>query len=99
MVDQLSRRGYRFFGRTSLHTDGEVFEKAVRIVVGEERTTYPVTAVVMLEVQRAAPLISPGYWNVADETVMRTQWRERRAALDREFEEHLKVQGVFRVER
>jgi len=99
VVDQLSRRGYRFFGRTNLHTDGEVFDKAVRIVVGEERTTYPVTAVVILEVHRAAPLISPGYWRVADETVMRAQWRERRAALDREFEEHLKVQGAFRVER
>ena len=99
VVDQLSRRGYRFFGRAILYTHGEVFDKAVRIVVGEEKTAYPVTAVVMLEVQRAAPLISPGYWRVADETVMRAQWRERRAALDREFEEHLKAQGVFRVER
>src|SRR5689334_3627819 len=58
VVDQLSRRGYRFFGRTSLHTDGEVFDKAVGIVLGEERTANPVSAVVMLEVQRAAPLIS-----------------------------------------
>src|SRR5215510_7805556 len=95
VVDQLSRRGYRFFGPSSLHKDGEVFDKAVRIIVGEEMTAYPVTAVIILEVQRAAPLISPGYWRVADESAMRAQWRERRAALDREFEEHLKVQGVF----
>jgi uncharacterized protein len=99
VVDQLSRRGYRFFGPANLHLDGDLFEKAVRMVVGEENTAYPVTAVVMLEVERAAPLVSPGYWSVADETAMREQWRERRAALDREFEEHLRVQGPFRVER
>jgi len=97
VVDQLSRRGYRFFGRSTLHVSGEVFEKAVQIVVGEERARYPVASVVFLEVQRAAPLTSPGYWHVADENVMRANWRERRAALDREFEEHLKAQGAFRI--
>ena len=99
VVDQLSRRGYRFFGSTTLHANGEVFEKAVQIVVGEERARYPVASVVLLELERAEPLISPGYWNVADEIAMRAGWRERRAALDLEFEEHLKRQGAFRVER
>ena len=99
VVDQLSRRGYRFFGQASLQASGGVFEKAVRIVVGEERARYPVACVVMLTVERAAPLISPGYWHVADETAMRANWRERRMALDLEFEDHLKVQGAFRVER
>ena len=99
VVDQLSRRGYRFFGPANLHLGGDLFERAVRMVVGEEKTAYPVTAVVMLEVERAAPLISPGYWRVVDEDAMRTQWRERRVALDREFEEHVRVQGAFRVER
>jgi uncharacterized protein len=98
VVDQLSRRGYRFFGRVTLHASGDIFEKAVRIVVGEEKARYPVACVVMLAVERAAPLISPGYWNVADETAMRVNWRERRMALDREFEDHLKAQGAFRVE-
>ena len=98
VVDQLSRRGYRFFGRADLHTGGDIFEKAVRIVVGEEQARYPVACVVILAVQRAAPLISPGYWNVADETAMRVNWRERRMALDLEFEEHLKMQGAFRVD-
>jgi len=99
VVDQLSRRGYRFFGPANLHLAGDLFEKAVRMVVGEEKTAYAVTAVVMLEVERAEPLISPGYWNVVDEIAMRAGWRERRAALDLEFEEHLKRQGAFRVER
>ena len=97
VVDQLSRRGYRFFGRASLHASGETFEKAVSIVIGEEKARYPVASVVMLEVKRAAPLVSPGYWNVLDEHAMRASWRERRAALDREFEEHIATQGAFRV--
>lgn len=99
VVDQLSRRGYRFFGPARMHTSGEIFQKAVRIVVGEENSLYPVASVVLLEVERAAPLISPGYWNVADESAMRANWRERRTALDREFEEHIRAQGAFRVER
>jgi len=99
VVDQLSRRGYRFFGHSTLHASGEIFERAVRIVVGDEKARYPVQSVVLLEVHRAAPLISPGYWHVADESAMRAQWRERPVALERDFEDHLKLQGVFRVDR
>src|SRR5690348_15371607 len=50
VVDQLSRRGYRFFGRVTLHASGDIFEKAVRIVVDEEKARYPVACVVMLAV-------------------------------------------------
>jgi len=99
VVDQLSRRGYRFFGHATLHASGEIFQGAVRMVVGEEKARYPVAAVVLLEVERAAPLISPGYWHVFDESAMRANWRERRLVLESEFEEHLKVHGTFRVER
>lgn len=98
VVDQLSRRGYRFFGRAAVYVSGEIFERAVRIVVGEEKARYPVQSVILIEVLRAAPLISPGYWHVADENVMRAQWRERRTMLECEFEEHLKIQGAFRVD-
>src|SRR6202008_4352382 len=37
VVDQLSRRGYRFYGRSTLHVSGEGFEKGVQIGVAEER--------------------------------------------------------------
>jgi len=99
LVDQLSRRGYRFSGRATIHTAGKVFEDAVAMIVAEEKTTYPVAAVVLLEVEKAAPLISPGYWHVADENAMRSQWRERRKILDDEFEAYLVATGPFRVER
>jgi hypothetical protein len=97
VVEQISRRGYRFFGRASLHTEGPVFVEATRRVFDEEGTDYPVSAVVLVTVERAAELTSPGYWHVTDETEMRRLWRERRAELDREFEAYLAGRPPFRV--
>ena len=51
--EQLSRRGYRFFGRAELHRDDDVFRAAMARVFGEEKATYPVEAVVLLNVERA----------------------------------------------
>ena len=99
VVDQLSRRGYRFSGTATLHVSGDVFEKAVASVLAEEGVTYPVAAVVMLEVDKCAPLLSPGYWHVAGENAMREAWRGRRAELEREFEAHLRAhEGPLRKE-
>jgi hypothetical protein len=92
VVDQLSRRGYRFAGPTALHTHGALFDEACHRVFGEELARYPVTAVVLLHVERAASLVSPGYAHVQDEAAMRALWRERRAALDQEFEVFLASQ-------
>jgi len=59
VVDQLSRRGYRFAGRTTLHEPGS--------------TVY------------------------ADGREPRARWRERRVALDREFEVYLAQIGPTRI--
>lgn len=93
VVDQLSRRGYRFFGRASLHRDDAVFVEATQRVFAEEGTTYLVACVVLVEVERAEPLTSPGYAHVKDEQAMRALWKERRAALDRAFDEHVARRG------
>ena len=95
VVDQLSRRGYRFAGPAALRTQGTQFEEGCRRIFGEEGARYPVAGVVLLQVETAAPLISPGYLHVADESAMRAQWRERRAALDREFEAFIARLGPF----
>lgn len=99
VVDQLSRRGYRFFGPATIHVGDAVFEEAARRVLSEERAATPVAAVVRLALERAAPLVSPGYWRVSDERAMRALWRERRAALDQEFEAYLAQGEPFRVSR
>jgi predicted pyridoxine 5'-phosphate oxidase superfamily flavin-nucleotide-binding protein len=99
VVDQLSRRGYRFFGPVTLHVGDAVFEEATRRVQSKEQASYPVAAVILLTLERAAALVSPGYWRVPDERAMRALWRERRAALDEEFEAYLAQVEPFRVSR
>jgi predicted pyridoxine 5'-phosphate oxidase superfamily flavin-nucleotide-binding protein len=89
VVEQLSRRGYRFFGRAELHRDDDVYRDATKRIYGEEGARYPVEAVVLIAVERAAAVVSPGYLHVKTEEEMRSNWRERRAALDAEFDAHV----------
>ena len=98
VVEQLSRRGYRFSGQAELHFPGSaVYDEASRRVYGAMPPTAEVAAVVLLAIERAAPLLSPAYWRVDDETALREIWRARREALDREFEAHLALVGPVRV--
>ena len=99
VVDQLSRRGYRFFGPATIHAGDPVFAEAIQRLGVAEPAPYAVAAVILLSVERAAPLASAGYWHVTDETAMRALWRERRAALDQEFEAYLAQGEPFRVLR
>src|SRR4030081_2519239 len=90
VVEQLSRRGYRFAGPAELHFPGSpVFAEGVRLVYGGGPPPPPATAVVLLAVERAVPLLSPAYWRGTDETTIRKLWHDRRAALDSEFEAYL----------
>ena len=54
---------------------------------------------ILIAVERAEPLVSPGYWAVEDETAMRESWRGRRGKLDMEFEAFLAGRPPFRVKR
>jgi uncharacterized protein len=99
VVEPLSRRGYRFFGRAEAHAEGsELYTDALRRVYGDGEESYPVSAVVVLEVERTAPLLSPAYWQVADENALRQMWRQRRVDLEREFEAHIESVGPTRVD-
>ena len=93
VVDTISRRGYRFFGRATLHMDDDVYRAATARVFSEEGMTYNVRSVVLIEVERALPLTSPGYDHVADEWEMRALWKERHAHLDAAFERHIENCG------
>lgn len=97
MVEQLSRRGYRFAGRATLHLAGShEYAAGVRRTYGAAPPAAAPNAVIVLTVERAAPLLSPAYWRGTDETAIRALWRERRAALDREFEAYLAQVGPVR---
>jgi hypothetical protein len=70
----------------------------MRRVFGEEKSPWPVNAVVVLTIEQAAPLLSPAYWTSTDETAIRDMWRERRVTLDREFECHIADAGPVRIQ-
>ena len=100
VVEQLSRRGYRFFGRAELHPPGSsVYREGVERVYGDKPPLAPPSAVVLLAVERTAPLLSPAYWRDTDEATLRREWRERRAALDEEFERHIASVGAVKLHR
>lgn len=99
VVEQLSRRGYRFAGRATVHAPGTAeYAEGVRRIYGDAPLASAPAAVVVLAVERAAPLLSPAYWRGLDETTLRAQWRERRAALDAEFEAYLAQVAPVRVD-
>jgi predicted pyridoxine 5'-phosphate oxidase superfamily flavin-nucleotide-binding protein len=99
VVDQISRRGYRFSGRAALHfPPTTVYADGVQRVYVDAPPADPPAAVVLLTVDRTAPLLSPAYWRGDDETAIRAVWRERRAALDHEFEAYLAHVAPVRVE-
>ena len=90
VVEQLSRRGYRFAGPTTLYTVGTPqYDEGIERIYGDATPGAAPATVVVLTVERAAPILSPAYWRGLDETTLRAQWRERRAALDAEFETYL----------
>ena len=98
VVDQLSRRGYRFAGRAELHgKESAVYVEGVRRVYGEKPPASLPNGVVLLTIEHSAPLLSPAYWRGNDETAIRELWRERRATLDEEFEAYLTRVGPVRA--
>jgi hypothetical protein len=96
VVDPISRRGYRLLGRAELHCADDVFDEATKQIFAEEETTYPVSAVVLISVERALPIYSPGYIHISDEYAMRKMWKERRTRMENKFESHIAKQGPYR---
>ena len=61
-VDIFSRRGYRFAGTATLHSDGDPLYEALRAdVAAEHGETLPVYDAVLIEVTAASPVLSPAY--------------------------------------
>ena len=63
VVDQLVRKGYRFKGTAVVHTEGDVFEQGVQFYEarGTVRARERIRSIVVIEVDRAEPVISPAY--------------------------------------
>jgi hypothetical protein len=69
------RKGYRFKGSATVLREGEVFDK-VKTMFSEEAASRT-RAVVVIEVSKAEPLISPVYdWGMTEDEV-RAQYKQR----------------------
>jgi hypothetical protein len=98
VVDIISRRGYRFFGKGEVLTQGDVYDKAVQILNIDGPFQYTIQSIIVVTVERAEPLVSPGYLFVQDEWEMREMYKKRRPELDAEFEENIKKVGAIKGE-
>ncbi len=76
VVDPFVRKGYRFKGTATVLTAGPLFAEILAFY--ESRGTFDaprrIRAIVLVKVQRALPLISPGYDRDVTEDEVRAQW-------------------------
>ena len=76
VVDPISRKGYRFRGRATLVEGGPRFEEILAFYRARG-STNPMHAFVVIDVERAEPVISPAYDDGASENEVRDNWRHR----------------------
>jgi len=62
-VDQLVRKGYRFKGIATVHTDGDTFERGTRFYEarGTVKARDRIRAIVIVDVEKAQLITSPAY--------------------------------------
>ena len=63
VVDQLSRKGYRFKGTATVHTDDDVFERGLAFYEarGTAQARERIRSIVVVTVERAEAVTSPAY--------------------------------------
>jgi predicted pyridoxine 5'-phosphate oxidase superfamily flavin-nucleotide-binding protein len=86
VVDPILRKGYRFKGAATVLTEGADFERG-RALYGDPADPDPMStvrrirALVLVRVERAAPLVSPAYDTGLDEDAIRARWMEHHTRL------------------
>ena len=83
VVDPLTRKGYRFKGTATILMEGPVFEQIVASYTQRGIVTS-IRCVVLVKVERAAPLLSPVYTLGEREPVVRNRWLRYWDSLHRE---------------
>jgi uncharacterized protein len=71
VVDPIRRKGYRFKGPAEVHRDGPLFEDVVQWYESERGTDRGrIKSVVLITLERAAPLVSPAYADGSSEATI-----------------------------
>jgi len=78
VVDWFTRKGYRFKGIATVIEGGLLFDELVSFYKQPGPSDVPrrIQAIVLVEVQRALPLISPAYDRDVTEDQVRMQWED-----------------------
>jgi predicted pyridoxine 5'-phosphate oxidase superfamily flavin-nucleotide-binding protein len=78
VVDWFTRKGYRFKGIATVLESGPLFEQALAFYEQPGTADAPrrIQAIVITEVQRALPLVSPAYDRDVTEDQVRAQWED-----------------------
>ena len=80
VVDPVTRTGYRFKGRGSVLGEGERFEQLVASYGTRDRSiarpTERIHHIVVIELERCLPLISPAYDSGATEAEVSERWED-----------------------
>ena len=78
IVDWFTRKGYRFKGVATVIESGPLFDELVSFYEQPRLSDTPrrIQTFVLIEVQRALPLISPAYDRDITEDQIRTQWED-----------------------
>jgi uncharacterized protein len=76
VVDPLVRKGYRFKGQAQVLEKGPEFERLISVFASRGMPDAPrrIRAIIVARIDRARPLISPGYDRNPDEAAMRARW-------------------------
>ena len=74
IVDPLLRKGYRFKGTATILSEGPQFKELLEFYRKRGSTTAK-RHIVLVRVQRAAPLVSPAYDQGQSEMQVSAQWR------------------------
>src|SRR5262249_38911108 len=79
VVDPIVRKGYRFKGRATLHSKGEIYERGLALLaeLGYEASPERVRTIVLVKVEQVARLISPAYDGGASEEEVAGRWERR----------------------
>jgi predicted pyridoxine 5'-phosphate oxidase superfamily flavin-nucleotide-binding protein len=79
VVDPIVRKGYRFNGRAEVRRSGETYERGLRLLAerGYDASRERVRTIIVVGVERAAPLISPAYDSGASEQDATEVWERR----------------------
>ena len=78
VVDWFTRKGYRVKGIATVLESGALFDELITFYEQQGLSDAPrrIQAVVIVDVQRALPLISPAYDSDVTEDQVRTRWED-----------------------